>query len=189
MSQQQLLIDITLALDGAAVGYMLTGSIVSSLQGEPRATHDIDFVVNLKESDISKLVALFPDPRYYLDPEAAAAAIKEKSMFNLIDTETGDKADFWILTDEPFDTSRFSRQRQEEFAGVKLTVPTPEDTILMKLKWARISGGSEKQFLDAVRVYEVQYGVLDLGYLETWIIRLDLADLWTRLKTEAIPLD
>lgn len=189
MSQQQLLIDITLALDGAAVGYMLAGSIVSSLQGEPRATHDIDFVVNLEQSDISRLAALFPGPRYYLDTEAAAAAIKEKSMFNLIDTETGDKADFWILTDEPFDKARFSRRQQEEFADVKLTVPTPEDTIIMKLRWARISGGSEKQFLDAIRVYEVQYGELDLEYLETWITQLDLTEDWARLKTEAIPLD
>ena len=110
-------------------------------------------------------------------------------MFNLIDTETGDKADFWLLTDEPFDKARFSRRRQEEFAGVKLTVPTPEDTILMKLRWSKLSNGSEKQFLDAVRVYEVQYGELDLDYLATCITLLDLADLWNRLKTEVVPLD
>lgn len=189
MSQQQLLILITQALDGAAVDHMLTGSIVSSLQGEPRATHDIDFVVSLKQSDISRLAALFPGPRYYLDPDAAAAAIKERSMFNLIDTETGDKADFWILTDEPFDVSRFSRRQKEEFAGVKLTVPTPEDTIIMKLRWGKISGGSEKQFQDAVRVYEVQYGKLDLDYIEAWISRLDLSDDWNRLKAKALPLD
>ncbi len=189
MSQQQLLIDVTLALDGVGVGYMLTGSIVSSLQGEPRATHDIDFVVSLKPSDVSRLTALFPGPRYYLDPEAAVAAIKDNGMFNLIDTKTGDKADFWILTEEPFDKSRFSRRRQEEFADVKLTVPTPEDTIIMKLRWAKMSGGSEKQFLDALRVYEVQYGKLDLAYVEDWIGRLELTDEWTRLKSEAIPLD
>ncbi len=189
MSQQQLLIDITQALDAEAVAYMLTGSIVSSMQGEPRATHDIDFVVNLKETDVSRLAAIFPDPRYYLDQKAAVAAIKAKSMFNLIDTETGDKADFWMLTDEPFDKTRFSRRRQEEFAGVKLTIPTPEDTIVMKLRWAKMSGGSEKQFLDAVRVYEVQYGELDLDYIEDWVTRLGLTEEWTRLKQEAIPLD
>lgn len=110
-------------------------------------------------------------------------------MFNLLDTETGDKADFWMFIDDPFDQSRFSRRQKEEFAGVKLTVPTPEDTIIIKLKWAKMSGGSEKQFLDAVRVYEVQYGELDLDYLETWISQLGLTKEWSRLKTEAIPLD
>jgi hypothetical protein len=28
-------------------------------------------------------------------------------------------------------------------------------TILMKLRWAALSGGSERQFTDALRVYEV----------------------------------
>lgn len=189
MSQQQLLIDIAQALDEASIPYILTGSIVSSLQGEPRATHDIDFVVNLKQLDLPKLAALFPSPRYHLDQAAASEAINAKSMFNLLDTETGDKADFWMFTDDPFDQSRFSRRQKEEFAGVKLTVPTPEDTIIIKLKWAKMSGGSEKQFLDAVRVYEVQYGELDLDYLETWISQLGLTKEWSRLKTEAIPLD
>lgn len=38
----------------------------------------------------------------------------------------------------------------------------------MKLKWARMSGGSEKQFIDALRVYEVQHGLLDQSYLDAW---------------------
>lgn len=82
-------------------------------------------------------------------------------MFNLINLKEGDKVDFWILTDDPFDKSRFSRRITEEFMGIKLLVSTPEDTILAKLKWAKESGGSEKQFIDALRVYEVQYGKID----------------------------
>jgi hypothetical protein len=34
-------------LTAAGIEYMLTGSLVSSLQGVPRLTHDIDIVVNL----------------------------------------------------------------------------------------------------------------------------------------------
>jgi len=37
MSQSDLLIEAVTALDEAGVGYVLTGSLVSSLQGEPRA--------------------------------------------------------------------------------------------------------------------------------------------------------
>ena len=42
MPQQELLKLVIARLDEAGIEYMLTGSLASSLQGEPRATHDID---------------------------------------------------------------------------------------------------------------------------------------------------
>jgi hypothetical protein len=48
-----------------------------------------------------------------------------------------------MLTDEPFDRSRFKRRRTEEVLGLKLAVSSPEDTILAKLSWAKRSGGRE----------------------------------------------
>ena len=106
-------------------------------------------------------------------------------MFNLMDLSGGDKVDFWILTDEPFDQSRFSRRYGEEFMGLKMQVSSPEDTILVKLRWTKLSGGSEKQFTDALRVYEVQYGKLDSDYLKHWAKNLDVESLWKRLMDEA----
>ena len=106
-------------------------------------------------------------------------------MFNIIDVKEGDKVDFWILTDEPFDQSRFSRRYVEEVLGIKLQVSKPEDTILAKLRWAKLSGGSEKQFTDALRVYEVQFGKLDMNYMEYWVKKLGVEPLWKQLKNEA----
>jgi hypothetical protein len=37
----------------------------------------------------------------------------------LLDTTEGDKVDFWILTTEPFDQSRFSRKQEEKVLGVQ----------------------------------------------------------------------
>lgn len=109
-------------------------------------------------------------------------------MFNLLDVESGEKVDFWLLTDEPFDTSRFSRRRTSSFADLEVAVSSPEDTILAKLRWARMSGGSEKQFGDALHVFEVQGSTLDIEYLEHWSVTLDVVELWTRLQDEAEPL-
>ena len=64
-------------------------------------------------------------------------------------------------------------------------VSIPEDTILAKLRWAKLSGGSEKQFIDALRVYEVQRRKLDMEYLELWVKKLDVAPLWRKLLHEA----
>jgi hypothetical protein len=55
----------------------------------------------------------------------------------------------------------------------------------MKLRWAKLSGGSEKQFGDARGVYELQQNSLDLRYLEQWAKTLGVTTLWERLKDEA----
>ena len=185
MSQQELLKRVIQALDQAEIKYMITGSVVSSLQGEPRSTHDIDMVIAIGESKARRLVEGFPPIDFYLNEASILHAIKTHSMFNLIDITAGDKVDFWILTDEPFDKSRFSRRISEEFMGLTIQVSTPEDTILAKLRWAKLSGGSEKQFIDALRVYEVQHGELDIDYLEHWAKKLDIESLWKRLVEEA----
>ena len=185
MSQQELLRRVVKELEKLDVEYMLTGSLVSSLQGEPRATHDIDLLVELRPTAVNSLAEAFPPPDFYVSEERARQAVRRKTMFNLIDVKSGGKVDFWSLTDEPFDRSRFSRRRTERLFDVPIQVSSPEDTILMKLRWARESGGSEKQYGDALRVYEVQFSALDHDYLELWVERLGLQRLWGRLKREA----
>jgi len=164
---------------------MITGSIASSMQGEPRSTHDIDMVIAIGKSQIQKITNSFSPPDFYLDEQSILKAIEDRDMFNLLDTKEGDKIDFWILTGEPFDQERFSRRISENLMGLKTMVSTPEDTILAKLKWAKLCGGSEKQFTDALRVYEVQYNKLDFDYLDNWVKKLGLDSLWKRIKDEA----
>ncbi|MDP6625256.1 MAG: hypothetical protein QGG87_02230, partial [Nitrospinota bacterium] len=133
MSQQELLKKVINVLDEIKIQYMLTGSFASSLQGYPRSTHDIDIVVDVYKSAIKKLVDAFPPPDFYLDEKSIIKAINNRRMFNLIHVTEGDKVDFWVLTDDAFDESRFSRRIIEEVMGLKLQVSSPEDTILAKL--------------------------------------------------------
>ncbi|MCI0464929.1 MAG: hypothetical protein L0Z62_49035 [Gemmataceae bacterium] len=89
------------------------------------------------------------------------------------------------MTDEPFDHSRFARKQVKQVLGMQLKVSAPEDTILVKLRWAELSGGSEKQFTDALRVYEVQRQGLDMTYLNHWANEIKVEALWQRLQAEA----
>jgi hypothetical protein len=188
MSQQELLKRVVVALDAAGIPYMITGSIVSSLQGEPRSTHDIDVVVSLTPAGAEQLMGAFPPPDFHLDAHAVDEAIARRDMFNLLDVVGGDKVDFWILTDDAYDRERFARRQAEPVAGLMLFVSRAEDTILQKLRWSELSGGSEKQFTDALRVYEVQFGRLDLGYIDRWAKGLGVQALWDRLRREAKPV-
>ncbi len=95
----------------------------------------------LTESDAEKLFKVFPDTEFYSSPQAVREVIERHRMFNLLELESGDKqCDFGILTDHPFDTSRFARKRLEEAQLKASKFPTPEDTIPAKLRWARESG-------------------------------------------------
>ena len=188
MSQQELLRQVVQTLDRLQIQCMLTGSLASSLQGEPRATHDVDLLVDLKSHDVTALLNAFNSPDLYLSQSAVNDAVRNRRMFNLLETTTGAKIDFWLLTSEPFDQSRFQRKRPLNVEGLVVDVSSPEDTILMKLKWAKASGGSEKQFGDAVSVFEVQSGRLDLTYIQHWVRELDVTELWQRLVDEAEPI-
>jgi len=167
---------------------MVTGSVASSLQGEPRSTHDADLLIEIGSSHVDRLLEAFTAPRFYLDRESIVEAIRDRSMFNLIDTEEGDKIDFWLIKDEPFDQTRFSRKCPHVLFDFEAYVSSSEDTILSKLSWAKQYGGSEKQFGDALRVYEVQFSLLDTSYLEKWSEQLDIVDLYNRLRSEADPV-
>ena len=59
MSQFRLLEEIIKKLESSSIPYMLTGSIVSSLQGVPRSTHDIDVIISISEKDIEKIISNF----------------------------------------------------------------------------------------------------------------------------------
>ncbi|MGH7213798.1 MAG: hypothetical protein ACREIT_03425 [Tepidisphaeraceae bacterium] len=188
MSQQELLIRVVTVLEGAGIPYMVTGSTASSMQGNPRSTHDIDLVVQITPADIPKVRAAFPPDDYAFDDVAAVEAIRRRDMFQLWHYKSGDKVDFWTLKPEPYDQSCFARRHRETVYGVGIFVSRPEDTILQKLKWSVMCGGSEKQFNDVLGVYEIQYAKLDMAYIERWVDALEVCDLWARVQREAKPL-
>jgi hypothetical protein len=189
VSQSELLRTILGILDSCRIPYMLVGSIASSYYGEPRATHDIDIVVIVHPSAVQPLYSELSKLEGYVDDLAIRRALSTVGMFNYIDDATGLKVDFWMLRDSPYDQAAFERRRRVSLLGLDAWVCAPEDTILSKLRWANELGGSEKQFQDALRVYEVQGRSLDRAYLERWAITLGVRDPLMKLLAAAHPLD
>lgn len=93
MSQFKLLEEIAKKLTEKNIPYMLTGSLVSSLQGIPRSTHDIDIIISIKNIDINKLIEAFSKENYYLDKKTIEEAISRKSLFNVLSLDEGDTCD------------------------------------------------------------------------------------------------
>jgi len=170
------------------IPYMVTGSVVSSLQGEPRSTHDIDLVIVLEKRMAGLLGQAFSRDLFYINETSIIDAIDHQSMFNVIDGQSGNKLDFWLLTDTAYDQARFARRQKIQALGLtNFFVTSPEDTIVSKLRWAKLAGGSEKQVVDAVRVFEMQFDRLDIDYINHWIRELGLATQWQQLVDQAEP--
>jgi hypothetical protein len=183
MSQKDFLARLVLRLEEAGIPYMISGSLGSSLHGEPRATNDIDFIIAPTVAQVNTFIkSLSKD--YYVNPEAAQDAFRNRSMFNVIDYKTGWKADLIIRKDRPFSLEEFRRRVSVNILGAQVTVISPEDAILSKLEWSK-KGQSERQFRDALGVAVVQWEGLDKEYLRKWARELTVEELLETLLNNA----
>ena len=174
MTEQELLRDCVRRLNESGVTYMVTGSMASNAWGIPRTTHDLDFVLQLPPSQISKFASAFDDPDYFLDEASVRSAYRPPHQFNVIHIPSALKADFWLLSGEPFEREMFHRRIQDTWFGQKMWIATAEDIVLHKLHWNRISP-SERQRADIGGVIAVQKGKLDEGYLRRWASEMGLS--------------
>jgi len=177
MTAQDVFRRITRALDDARIAYMLTGSFASSYHGTPRATQDIDLVIQASPDQIRAFVAQLPSAEYYVDLAAALRALKSEGQFNVIDIATGWKIDLMSRKSRPFSQAEFDRRLAIELEGVPLYVATAEDVVVAKLEWAK-RGGSERQIGDAAGILRIRAGELDRPHIERWVRELGLAAQW-----------
>lgn len=173
--QREFLEQITSLLSECGIPFMVSGSLGSTHYGEPRSTNDIDFVIDPLESQLNSFVAKVSGD-HYVSPSAATEALQHRSMFNVIDTVSGWKADLIIRKDRPFSVTEFERRTSTTLLGVTVDLASPEDIILSKLEWASRSG-SERQFRDAQSVFVTMSKQLDLQYLRKWADELGLTDV------------
>lgn len=187
MSQPELLAKVARLLESSGIPYMITGSHASSAMGQPRSTHDIDFVVQMREEDLSQFAGAFADERFGFDEVAAREAILRNDMFQLQDFSGGDKVDFWMLKNQAFDQESFRRRIRGTAAGVSVYLPTIEDHIIQKIRWAH-EYKSDRQYNDALLLYELHAAKLNMPYILKWVSELHLKSTWDRMVAEAEPL-
>jgi hypothetical protein len=172
------------ALEAVNVAYFVGGSLASSLQGEPRSTNDIDFVVTLPPQRVSALrAALGPD--FEVDEDMLREAMGRAGTANAFYLPLVTKIDFFGRGVEPYDEMEFSRRRAVPVraTGETLVVKSPEDTVLRKLLWYRQGGEvSDKQWRDIVGVLRISGEGMDDVYLSSWAQRLGLTALLERAR-------
>ena len=169
------------ALERAEIPYMLTGSVASSIHGTPRSTADIDIVIAPTRAQLITFVRQFPDDRYYADEQQALSALANRSQFNVIELATGWKTDFIIVKDSDYARTAMSRRALVDFDGTPVYVSSPEDVIVAKLQWAKLTH-SDRQMDDVRGILRAQRDKLDFAYIENWVRELRVESEWQNVR-------
>jgi hypothetical protein len=180
MPEPELCLLFVRPLNLLGVRYVISGSVAAMLYGEPRLTHDVDFVVVLRDGDIRRLPEMFPSPEFYLPPLDVIALEVGRDLrghFNVIHSGTGFKADFYTSGRDELHAWAFRQARRLEYRGEPVSVAPPEYVIVRKLEYYR-EGGSEKHLRDVRAMIAVSSAQLNRSELEDWIARRGLGTEW-----------
>lgn len=176
-----LFIDILLTLERIQAPYMVIGAFAAIIYGARRTTFDIDIVVNLNAAQIDALVAAYPPPRYYADPEQIRDSIRHGIMFNIIDTSRGDKADLVPLTMAPHYQFAFQHRNRQvvelpDSGPFEIWCARPEDVIVGKLMaWAEGRSRKHESDIHQMLVFDALQeasNTLDTFYIDRQAQRL-----------------
>ena len=107
---------------------------------------------------------------------------QQRATFNMIHQASFFKADIFVSSGRPFDTSQFERRVLIAVSpGRSLAIASAEDTVLAKLEWYRIGGEiSDRQWRDVLAVLAAQSTRLDHAYMRRWATALGVPDLLDR---------
>ena len=184
MIQDNILADVLDTLNDLGIPYMVVGSYASNYWGRPRMTHDADLVVELAVDQATDLAQRLAD-EFYAPDFVLQEAVEQGDHFNAIHLKTSFKIDFWLRKQTAYEKSCFSRRLQGTMFGRTIWLTSAEDIILSKLLWYQMSPVLDRQLRDVLEVYEIQHQDLDMAYLEQWARRLEVFDLFDRIRQRA----
>jgi hypothetical protein len=88
--------------------------------------------------------------------------------------------DFIIRKDTEYRKLEFERKRSIVFEGSQINITAPEDLVISKLYWAKDSL-SEMQIMDVRNILKTVPDI-DIDYIEKWIKKLGLEDIYKEVK-------
>jgi hypothetical protein len=177
------------ALETSGVDYLIGGAVAAWAWGEPRATQDIDLVVNIPIEAVTRFSEALKMRDMLVPPEIILDALTETRAdlpINAIHLYSGLKADLYPLRPgDELRQSAFQRRLAIDFGPPIGTVyvHSPEDLILYKLQYFSLS--QQPKHIRDIRAILATIGEnLDTQYIQKWADTLGLSTLWRELTQE-----
>lgn len=175
------------ALKASKVDYMIGGAIAEWAWGEPRATQDLDVVINLPIKSIGKFSKELEKRDMLVPADIILDTIAEDRAdipLNAIHMYSGLKADLYLMREgDALRQSAFKRRVLVDYGSPigKVFVHTPEDLIIYKLMYLGLSG-QPKHARDITAILKAKSTDIDIKYIEKWVTQLGLRAIWDGLK-------
>jgi hypothetical protein len=178
------------SLEAAGVEYLIGGAIAEWAWGEPRATQDLDLVINLPIEAVVRFSKELEKRNMLVPADIILDAIVEDRAdipLNAIHMYSGLKADLYLMLDgDALRQSAFQRRVLIDYGPPigKVYVHSPEDLILYKLMYLGLSGQS-KHARDIAAILRAKKDQLDFRYIEEWVAQLGLGSVWKEMLDSA----
>ncbi len=177
------------ALDAVHLKYLVGGAVAVWAWGEIRTTRDLDLVIELPVEAIADLSRELAQ-RDMLVPADIILDILLTSRSDLaidaIHMYSGYKAELFLL--RPGDAYRAQALERRLLVDLgppigEIWVHSPEDLILYKLRYFRISH-QPKHVRDIASIMLTLGKELELDYITSWSERLNLTETWQEVQEE-----
>ncbi len=187
MTSDEAVAAVIKALAELGISFMVTGSLASNRYGVARSTKDADFVLETADLDFARLRSLLGD-RLEIDPQMSFETVTATRRYR-IHKRGGERfmIELFILSDDPHDQERFRRRRDSTMMGLPISLPTPEDVIITKLRWSK-QGRRTKDVDDARNVIAVQGDGLDWRYIQAWCDKHGTRELLEETRRSIPPI-
>jgi hypothetical protein len=180
---------VVAAFEKLGIDYLIAGSYSSNFYGIPRSTKDADFVA-VMSGKVGNL-ALMLGSEFEFDPQSSFETVtgtyREKVKIRSIPFEI----EIFHLSQDAHDQSRFQRRVRvlDDIIGCEICVPTAEDVIIMKLRWAKIAqrGKDSEDVRDVIAVQGDK--ALDWDYIHHWCDLHETRTLLNQIRSSIPPID
>jgi hypothetical protein len=166
MTHEQATLAVIDALSVCQIPYMVVGSLSSSYYGIARSTKDADFVLEMGDQSIRTLLERL-GPLFHLDPQMSFESVTG-TLRHIVEVKASRfKIEFFRLSDDPHDQERFRRRCRAKLFDREVFLPTAEDVIVTKLRWA-LGAKRNKDWDDIRNVIAVQGDRIDWDHVYSW---------------------
>ena len=178
-------------LEVAGVEYLIGGAIAEWAWGEPRATQDLDLVINLPLKAVVKFSKELEKRNMLVPADIILDAMMEDRAdipLNAIHMYSGLKADLYLMREgDTLRQNAFQRRIVVDYGPPigKVYVHSPEDLILYKLMYLGLSG-QPKHARDIAAILHAKKDQLDFGYIEGWVAQLGVGSVWKELLDDIV---
>lgn len=189
MTDDEVVVRVLDVLNELGIQYMLVGSLSSNYYSIARSTADAVFVLELKGTRISEVAGKLGN-EFKLEPPILFESITGTTRHVIAVLTVPFRVDCFRLSSDEHDQERFRRRRNVRFNRFDrdVTIPTAEDVIITKHRWA-VAGDRGKDADDVANVIAVQGDAIDWVYVNGWCDRHDTRERLDSIRASIPPLD